>query len=137
MSRRPPAVEAIEQSLIEQVDPLDIDPTSQDPQMHYRWTSPRKIRQRRAQGYEIVSRSESGVRLLYEGEEQQKGADDTFTVNGMVLMACPLELWQRRERARNNLTRARLGTAEQGFINKARRKGVRITKQDQDEEKLR
>jgi hypothetical protein len=110
---------------------IELDPASLDKGKHYRWVQDRSenIQKRRAQGYEVVLRSE-GVRLLYE-EEKKETADDLLRVGDTVLMACRKEDAKKRLKATQELSQNRLGAVENAFQGTARRKGVRsITTDD-------
>lgn len=107
---------------------LDEDTLEED--KHYRFVlrSPTRVAQARAKGYREVKK-EDGVRTLYDQEDD----DGTGVImhGSRVLMACPREKYEARERRRLDLTNARLRSPVEGVKTKARRAGVEVLEGDQ------
>lgn len=103
-----------------------LDPDTLDKTKHYRFIQERRenLARRRAQGYELVLRSEHGVRLLSEALADES-ADDLIRVGDAVLMMCDKNLFKERRNRLSRLATDRLGATEQSFQEGAKRKGVR------------
>lgn len=113
-------------SATERIDPQDnltLDPDTLDPNKHYRICAERNLSRRRAQGYEVVTKDD-GVRFLHHDERvTPAGADGVLRVGGMIVMACDKKRFVERRKQVENLGRARLGSAEEQFVEKARARG--------------
>lgn len=116
----------------ERTDPQDalaLDESTLDPKLHYRFVNPRNMGKRKSQGYEVVLRSESEVRLLgdepaIEGEGGGS-ADDLIRSGQLILMACKKERFEERRKQIDRLSRDRLGSSEARFHQEAKRRRVR------------
>lgn len=104
-------------------DALALDEETLDPDKHYRFCAQRNIGRRKAQGYEVVLRSDTGVRLLNE-DDAVKSSDDLIRVGDLVLMACSKARFKERRKKLRELTRGRLGSVEQNFKERARKRGA-------------
>lgn len=108
-------------------DPQDLfqlDSETLDPSLHYRFCHSRNHAKRRAQGYELVLRSESGIKLLNE-DERVKSTDDLIRIGNLFLMACQKEKFQQRRQKVDQISRDRLKSSEKGFEARAKKRGVR------------
>lgn len=116
----------------ERLDPQDalaLDESTLDPNLHYRFVHPRNMAKRKVQGYEVVLRSESGVRLMSDDPhlkaKEETSADDLIRVGQTILMACEKKRFNERRRQNALLTQQRLGSSEVKFQQEARKRGVR------------
>ena len=121
--RRPQATAT---PLYDPQDLLGLDPDSMDPDMHYRIIrdDAGRAAQARLKGYQPVSRSEDGVRLIIDTADG--AAEDLIRIGDGVLYACPKEVYQQRRQQIQNLTDARLSVEEAQFRKKARKSGVEV-----------
>lgn len=121
-----PRVAASVEPMAEGEDLLMVDPDSLDPDMYYRFVQmrPNRLAQLRARGYRPVSRSEDGVRLIYDME--QGGAEDTVQVGDTILMCLPKSIATERRSRRDRLRDARLSAPEGQFRKKATRADVPV-----------
>lgn len=131
-------------SVEDRADPQEtvlLDPDSLDNSKHYRFIQerPNNVAKRIQQGYEVVLRSEHGVRLLSDEldtpEEETKTADDKVRVGDTILMMCDKDLYDERRKGATRLANARLGATEEQFRQQARRRGVRSLIDDEGERK--
>ncbi len=111
-------------------DAMALEPSTIDVNKHYRFCHPRNLARRKSQGYEVVLRSESGVRLLNE-DDSVTTADDLVRVGDLVLMACEKKRFNQRRQQIAKLARDRLGSSEQNFEARARKRGVRPLTDDE------
>ena len=116
---------------------LLLDPDTLDPAKHYRFVQFRteNLTRRRLQGYEVVLRSEHGVKLQTDGMLAEDTADDQIRVADTVLMMCDKKLFAERRRRNAVLARDRLGATESSFEDSARRKGVRPIRDNEGEKR--
>jgi len=105
-------------------DALTLDEETLDPGLHYRFVHPRNLAKRKAQGYEVVLRSETGVKLMSD-EESVKTADDLVRFGNTILMSCAISKYNERRIKQSKLSAARLGAGESEFQQGAKRRGVR------------
>jgi hypothetical protein len=107
---------------------LMLDPTSLDPNLHYRFVqdSPLNIAKKRARGYRLVSRTRDKVRTVVQLEQT---ADDTIRHVDMVLMCTSKENFLRRRQTRRELVRDRLQATHESFkekVDEARSAGIDV-----------
>ncbi len=103
---------------------LSLDPETLDSSLHYRFVEQRNLARRKSQGYEVVLRSESGVKLQSD-DESMKTADDLIRVGSTVLMACSQTKFKERRAKVAKLAKSRLDSGEQQFEGQAQRRNVR------------
>lgn len=115
-------------------DALALDPETLEGGMHYRFCRPSNIAKRKAQGYTMVLRSETGVKLLNE-ETSVQSVDDLVRVGNLVLMSCAEERFKQRRNKTTQLSRNRLVSAERAFEQRAKKRGVRTLTRDEGEMK--
>lgn len=107
-------------------DALSLDEETLDPNQHYRFVHPRNMAKRKAQGYEVVLRSATKVRLMSDDPNlKSSSADDLIKVGNTVLMSCDLKRFHERRRAVSRLAKDRLGSSEAKFQTEAKKRGVR------------
>lgn len=121
---------------VDEEEALLLDPKSLDPDTYYRWVQlrPQNIARKKAQGFQITSRTKSGVKPLVELE---KTADDSIRFADSVLMSCPKSKYLSRRQAKKQVVQARLEATSQRFrekVEQARSQGlpVEITEKIQD-----
>lgn len=106
-------------------DVYALDPSSLDPNKHYRWVAPRNYARRVRQGYGAIRRSNSGVRFLHEDLLLvQQSADDLFHKGESFLMACDKKLYRERRKRIEQIAEGRLESPEKRFKKKAAQEGV-------------
>lgn len=101
--------------------PYRLDPTTLEPGMHYRFArldDGRLAKLFANRGYRFVNRFTDGVKLLQadaiqginpkKEEENPETADPRLVVGNMVLVCCPAELHQRRQKQNIDMANARL-----------------------------
>lgn len=101
-----------------------LDPTTLDPEKHYRWVHPRNLVRRKTQGYEVVLRTRDGVRFLHEDDMPRESADDMLRRGESFLMACKKTVYRERRRRIEKLAQSRLSASEQQFKTRAQRENV-------------
>lgn len=122
------------QHRLEPTEVQRLDPSTLDSNKHYRFVHPRNAARRRSQGYEVVLRSESGVKFLWEdGEDVAAVSDDRIRIGESFLMCCKKEVYRARRKMYQELNDRRLGSVEAKFQERARKKGVRSLTGDEEE----
>lgn len=116
-------------------DTLYLDEETLDKTKHYRFVQERSsnIAKKRALGYEVVLRSETGVRLLTDGDEEKEPADDKIRVGDTILMMVDKATFDARRKRIQNLAAARLSGVKKDFHNQARQIGVRSLEGEEGE----
>lgn len=111
-----------------------IDPSTLDPNYHYRFVHerPQRLARIRAQGYQPVLASVSEIKPLVEGIV---GADDIIRNGDCILMACPIERFQARRERINALNRSKMAAPRAQFRKKTEGAGpggkdVRVVTED-------
>jgi hypothetical protein len=122
---KPPGVktDTFESLNLEAFAEFDIDPSSLDPERHYRVIQQRPGRLARAnqQRYQPVATDE-GVKSI--SGRDLGGADGLIRIGDGILMSCPKEIFVERRRQIQRLNQARLSAPEGQFKKKARQAPV-------------
>lgn len=110
---------------------LELNPETLDPTKHYRWVreSPLKIGKAKMRGYEVVHQDD-GVQTL-AGFIDDAG-DGIMRIGDVILMSCPLPGYRARKRAQLKFANARLAAPAKQFKKNARRRRVRILKEEDE-----
>lgn len=121
------------QDLREVTTLLELDPSTLDAAKHYRWTreAPLAVGKAKMRGYEVVHIAD-GVRTL-AGFLDDRG-DGIMRVHDTILMACDLKEYRKRKRAQHKLGEARLSAPAKQFKRNARRRRVKIIKNEEGDE---
>lgn len=148
MSRRELVTETRDKRNMELWAEQDIDPDSLDPNFHYRVISdrPARIARARTQGYtpaKYVRRLSDKQELIVPGNGSEEGAEESDAVgaDGLIrlgdgiLMACPKQVFEERERKQTNMKRARLAAPEGSFRKRAKEASAGLSKQIQVDSK--
>lgn len=103
-----------------------LDEDSLDPKMAYRFVQVRskRVAEAKRMGYRTVSRKEDGVKTMFELDEND--GSDSIVDGDTVLMKIPKAELKRRERAKQERTKARLASADSKFREMAERSGMRV-----------
>jgi hypothetical protein len=93
----------------EDASPLQLNPSSIDPDMKYRFVfnNPNRLSRMKMKGYDFVTIGE-GVELR-EAVAGQTNGDGHILVGDLVLMRCPKKRYDRRRRDVQTLTNERMG----------------------------
>lgn len=107
------------------LDMQDLDPSTMDPKRHYRAVraTDAAIAKARRRGFDIELYKEGGVRLAVD---QPTGGDGVIKLQDRVLMSCPKERHESRQRAKVRRTAERLGSVSNVVKEKAAAQGVKI-----------
>lgn len=111
---------------------MALDSETLDPGKHYRFCHPRNMARRKSQGYEVVLRSESGVRLRSD-DDSVKTADDLIHFGNLILMSCDKKYFYARRQRVAKLAHDRLSSSEKQFEARAKKRGVRSLTDDEGE----
>lgn len=116
----------LEQMKFRDADFLGLDPRTIKPELHYRWvrvdSNGRSVVRKKARGYHVVTQKD-GVRTLVEAD---KRADGAIVIGDSVLMACPRQLHEERQRFLHKRSEDILASTSANTEEEAKRKGVRI-----------
>jgi hypothetical protein len=131
MAKKLPEVQT--QELRELNSLLELDPETTDASKHYRWVRSDALRVGKAKlrGYSVVKK-EDGVKTLAGYTDDT--ADGLMRIGDTILMACDLEGYRKRKRAQVKLSGARLSAPAKQFKRNARRRRVRIIKDEEGDE---
>lgn len=110
---------------------LELDQATLDPTRHYRWIreSPLKVGKAKMRGYEVVHQDD-GVQTL-AGFLDDAG-DGIMRIGDVILMSCPLKGYRTRKRAQQKFANARLAAPAKQFKKNARRRQVRILREEDE-----
>lgn len=118
-------------SVSSSTDIYALDPTTLDPNKHYRWVAPRNYARRVRQGYGIIRRSVSSVKFLNEELLLiQPSADDLFHKGESFLMACDKRVYRERRKRIESVAEQRLSAPKKRFKNRAAQQGVKTLSGD-------
>lgn len=128
--RRPPLPE-ISVKARRQQDPgfLDLDPKSLDPSRHYRWVRCRSdehmvtIMQTKLKGYSIERDREDGPKTV---ADLDKRPDKVIAVGDLILMSCPVELFNQRQRDQFDEREALFASVSAQTQEMAKEKGITL-----------
>lgn len=103
---------------------LDLEPDSMDPNFVYKFVkdSPIRIARHKMRGYRPVTQDE-GVKTLVDCDSTVDGA---IRVGDTILMKCPRERVEARQKKLVDLANARLGLPQRKVEENAKRFGVRV-----------
>lgn len=112
---------------------LELDPATMDPVRHYRWvrSHPLQVGKARMRGYSVEEKREGGVRTL-AGFLDETG-DSTMRVGDVILMSCDLKEYRKRKRVQLKTAESRLSAPAKQFKRNARRRRVRVIRDEEDE----
>jgi hypothetical protein len=113
---------------------LELDPETTDPARHYRWcrSHPLQVGKAKMRGYIIEEKREGGVRTL-AGYLDDTG-DGTMRVGDVILMSCDVKMYRKRKRAQVKQSEARLSAPAKQFKRNARRRRVRVIRDEEGDE---
>lgn len=135
MAKREPKLPEVKAQELREVSTLlELDPETMDPIKHYRWvrSHPLQVGKARMRGYAIEEKREGGVRTL-AGFLDDTG-DSTMRVGDVILMSCDLKEFRKRKRAQVKVSEARLSAPAKQFKRNARRRRVRVIKDEEGDE---
>jgi hypothetical protein len=117
-----PRVRVVENRNVEGM--LDLDPSTLDPDFHYKWVndSPLRVARHRMRGYVPVM-AEEGVRTVVDVDTD---VDGVLRVGDTILMKCPKERVRQRDENHRRLSESRLAAPKKKFLSEAEKLGVEI-----------
>lgn len=113
------------------LDVQKLDPATIDPDRHYRWTALGKVESRKRLGYIVEMKREGGPRTLIESDAT---ADGTIRFGDTVLMSCPRDHRQAREREVQTFNERRLRSTVDQANERAAKIGVKLQVTSQEVE---
>lgn len=132
--QEPKVPEVTAQELREVNSLLELDPETMDPARHYRWvrSHPLQVGKAKMRGYVVEKKEEGGVQTL-AGFLDDTG-DGLMRVGDVILMSCEIKGFRKRKRAQLKQSEARLSAPAKQFKRNARRRRVRVIKDEEGDE---
>lgn len=116
---------------------LDLDPSTLNPNRHYRWVRSRgdeahmAVTKHKLRGYS-VEKAEGGVKTL---AEQEKRPDDVIAIGDLILMSCPKDVHEKRQAEKKARREALIASTSAETEAMAKEKGVELIR-DPDHDKV-
>lgn len=109
----------------------DLDPTTLDPNMYYRWAraDQSRIGTLKGRGYRIIRRSE-GVKTIFEQDDDE--GTDSIRHGDRILVGIAKEVHDRKLAENNSLRESRLRRPTNKFIQDAKKAGVKVVQGEED-----
>jgi len=108
-----------------------LDESTLDPEMHYRWVheSPLRVARHRMKGYQPVMR-DSGVNTL--AGYLDDSADGIIRLGDTILMACPNGTFLARKKEQRKTAASRLSAPAKQFRKHAKKARVRTLREEEE-----